>query len=748
MMPSQTRSRSGNGRPTHALVDSQPSMADVTMVHCVAGRVRVRIVELQADSALGERLSQLLREESYVTGARVARACGSLSVGYDTSETPAAVVQKITDLLVRARVEQMTSAVSVHGTGTSLTITNRRRGRFALLLGFLGASALRRFIGFAIPGPLAVIAVGFAAAPILRRAVKSVATEKRLNIDVLDAIAIVLTTLRGSFFTPAVMIATVEIGEAIRDRTQRSSQREAFDLLSALSPVVWIERGGERVQVPIETLTAGEIVVVYPGDRIPVDGRIIEGTAQMDEHQLTGESLPAERSEGEVVYASTLVREGHLHINVERVGDETRAARILHLMKDAPVHDTRIEDFAARIADRAVLPALLLAALVLIVTRDPTRAASILITDFTTGVRVSVPTTVLAALSRAAKRGVLIRNGRTLEKLAHVDAVVFDKTGTITTGTPTITSVVCAPGIDEVELVRLAASADQRLTHPVAEAVMRYADDRGIRPVGRGTWTYQIGLGVRADVDGREVLVGSDRLMEREGVDLAEFHANNSHLTKTASLIYVVCDGVLYGALPYTDPVRPESAEVIARLVREYGTEIHMLTGDTEERATTVANELGIDRSAAHARLFPEHKAELVQRLRGEGKTVAFVGDGINDLPALAYADVSVSFGGASDAARETADIVLMDDDLRGLTTALEIGAHGMRLIRQNIAVIGGANLGALTLASTRGLGPVSAAIVHNGSTVVAALNGLRPAVDINKKQQDMARALSEGSSK
>jgi Cu2+-exporting ATPase len=588
-----------------------------------------------------------------------------------------------------------------------------------------GVAGLSRLIGLGFPAPVGALAVLAASLPIARRAYHSIRVERRLNIDVLDMTAIVLTTLRGSYMAPAAMIGLVEVGEAIRERTARASQRELLDLLDSIAHVAWVERDGERLQVPIEEIRRGEVVVVYPGDRVPADGRVLEGSALIDEHQLTGEPMPVLREEGQVVYASTLVREGHLHIAVEQLGRETRAGRIVALMRDAPVHDTRIEDYAGKVADRIVVPALLLAGAVFAVTRDPARAASILITDFATGIRVSVPTTVLAAMTGAAERGVLMRSGRALEQLAGVDAVVFDKTGTVTQGQPSVTRVVSVrEDVSDRDVLVLAATAEQRLNHPVAEAVLRYAGSQRVEPGSRGDWQYEIGLGVRSEIGGSVVLVGSDRLLRREEVSMdgvpSERDSGESH-------VYVAVDGRLWGYMSYADPVRPEAARVVAELRDIAGMEIHMLTGDRAETARAVGRQLGIAAGNVHGELFPEQKAEVVRALHDAGKLVAFVGDGINDLPALAYADVSISFNSATDVARETADVVLMEDSLSGLPVAFSTARQALGLIRQNIGIVGGVNLAAMAVTTATGLQPVTAAFLHNGSTVVAALNGLRP---------------------
>lgn len=664
-------------------------------------------------------VTKQLEAENGVTKVRVNPAAASLVVRHERTISQDALRLRIEELIEKAasRTTAISRLPSAQSSGSSRWLRVGAPATFALVGALLGAS---------VPVPLIIGAIALAAAPIARRASHSIRVERRLNIDVLDLAAIVLTTLRGSFIAPVAMISLVEIGEAIRERTARASEREVIDLLGSMSQFVWLQRGEERDQVPIEAVGRGDVVVLYPGDRVPIDGHVLEGSGYIDEHQLTGESMPSLRTEGQAVFASTLVREGHLHVRVEHVGDETRAGRIVRLMQDAPIHDTRIENYAAKIADRIVLPTFLLAGCVLVLTRNPARAAPLLITDLMTGVRVSVPTTVLAALTAAARRGILIRSGRALEKLAAVDTIVFDKTGTVTIGEPTVVDLnVIHPEFSAQEVLKLAATAEQRLTHPVAEAVVRYASQHGVKPGRRHDWHYDIGLGVSAQINNRTVYVGSDRLFERVGINLNSYDLKHSR-SNGQSQIYIGQDHELVGVLAYADPPRNESQEVITALQDELAMDIHLLTGDKGPVAKAIASTIGIETVNTHAELFPEEKAAVVRELRAEGRNVAFVGDGVNDLPALAYADVSVSFGGATDVARETADIVLMDNDLRGLPEAIAIARRALTICRQNIGVVAGTNLTALGVATAGVIGPVSAAVVHNGSTIVAALNGLR----------------------
>ena len=715
-----------------------------TVAHQLPGRIRLKVPRLKQDQEYTNKLTALLKADARITEVRVTASTGSLSISYDASESSEMNAHLI-DLIQTAPALEWppeSTGEAVDKPADSETVNPWEN--LKLPVAVLGLTILTGPMGVPIPAGLVAASVALATLPVAQRAIESIVTEQRLNIDFLDLAAITITTLQGNFLNPALMIGLIEFGEAIREQSARSSKRQALDLLSSLQKQVWVERNGEELQIDIQDVQHDEIVVVYPGDQVPVDGHIVKGRALIDEQKLTGESMPVLRKKGQTVYASTLVREGQIHIRAERLNTETRAGLIMQVIQDAPVHDTRIGNYAATIADRMVLPTLFLSAAVFAVTRNPARAASVLTLDFATGIRVSVPTTVLAALSYAARRGILIRSGRTLEQLAKVDAVVFDKTGTLTQGEAVVVSVetvndaTCAR-----EMLTLAAAAEQRLTHPVAEAIVRYAQAQGVIIPNRGKWDYRIGQGVRAEIDGRVILVGSRHFLEDAGIDLATLHEQyRTLLSSEHSVIYVACDGALHGAIAYRDPLRPESREVVLSLRQSDGMEVHLLTGDNHRVAAAVALELGIAETHTYAEAFPEQKVAVVKGLHAEGKTVAFVGDGINDSPALAYADVSVSFAGGSEVARETADVVLMENSLQGLPEAIAIARQAMQLIHQNTALVAVPNLSAMLLAVTIGIPPLSATIVNNGSTIVAGLNGLRPLLTKDKDLKLLATTL------
>lgn len=707
---------------------------EASLVHATPGRVRYRVPALIKDAEYAQSLEVLARATAGVTNVIIKRSAGSIAISYNAREISAAELQAHLETLIQLAGDAIIPIETLAKKEVEEPEENNAWGGMKLPVLATTLAILGGPLGLPVPAALVGGTIAMTAVPVAKRAWESLRNERKLNIDFLDFSAILITTLQGQFLTPALMLCLIEVGDAIRERTARSSKRQTLDLLDTLADKVWVERDGEKVEIPILEVEHGDTVIVYPGEQIPVDGTVLRGSATVDQQKLTGESMPVIKQPGDEVYASTLVREGQIYIVAERVGNETRAGRSIQLIQEAPVHDTRIENYAAKIADRAVIPTILLAGVVFGVTRNLARAASVLTLDFATGIRVSVPTTVLAALTAAARRGILIRSGRALELFAQVDTFVFDKTGTLTKGDMEVIAVKTVNGMTADRVVELAAAAEQRLTHPVASAVVRYAEQRGVDLLARGEWSYEVGLGVQAEIDGQIVLVGSKRYLKQNGIDLNCLYEEHPEL-QAGSLIYVASDGHLRGVLQYTDPLRKETPKVIDELQNQMGMELHILTGDNWTRAKSVAAELNISEKNIHAEAFPETKATVVQELHNAGRTVAFIGDGINDSAALAYADLSISFGDGSDVARETADVVLMTNDLRGLVEAINLARQSMALIRQNTGIVAIPNLAGLVLAGTVGLNPLAATVVNNGSSVVAGVNGLRPLLNSAEKK-------------
>lgn len=590
----------------------------------------------------------------------------------------------------------------------------------------LGLSTAAMIFGF-VESAFAPWLLAAASGPIFSRAFDAFTRKGTLNVDVLDAAATTVLSWQGQIGTAASMVWLVTLGDVIRDITMQQSERTIEGLLEGRLQSAWVIRGGEKTKIKVEDIQEGDEVVVYPGELIPVDGTITSGNATVDQKILTGESMPVEKAPGDSVYAATVVREGKLYLKTTKVGNETAAANVVQLVHDAPIRETRIQNYAEHFADRIVPWSFAGAATTYAVTANVNASASLLIIDYGTGIRVAAPTTVLSSMTRAAQHGILIKGGRFLEELAEVDTVVFDKTGTLTMGAPEVADVIAYGDHVTVErILALAAAAEARLTHPVAEAIVRTAKRKRIPIPERDASQYRIGLGVEASVQGHIVLVGCHRFMALHNIDDAKAKADIVRANgRAATLVFVALDGDLVGLVVHADPLRPEALGVIDALRRRGIEHIIMLTGDHPSVAKSLAEALGLRRYIAD--VLPEQKLEFVKSLQQEGRKVALVGDGINDSPALAQANVGIAVRGGTDVARETADVALLEGNLWKIPEAIDIARQSIQLIEQNWNLIFYPNTGAIGLSLLGIIGPIGATLISNGSAILATINALRP---------------------
>ena len=704
------------------------------VVHTTTGRYRIRIPRLSKDTAYAEQLNWLMASFDFVISVRINQAVGSLVIHYECSGKSSDHKAQEIWLKLSTAIQQA-STTEVPAGELSTKEEFRPEIHWIERMGWpvfsLGLALLVPELLFPIPSLLVGGVVMVAALPFIQRTVETTLKERRLDADVLDALWLGLYTIRGDYVAPSLMLSLMESGEVLRDTTARSNERQVLDLLNGIEQYAWVERDGQEHRVPLIEVQKGDRVVVYPGNMIPVSGRVLRGTALIDEHKLTGESTLVSRSEGQVVHASTLVLEGKLCILVKRLGKSTRLGIAIQMMQAAPVHDTRVEDYAAKIANVAIAPTVLLSAGIFLATRDISRAMAPLHLDFSHGIRIAVPSTVLAALTYAARNGIYIRSGRALEMLACVDTIAFDKTGTLTQGNAAVIAIQPAnDSITSLDVLTYAASAEQGNTHPVASAILRCAQEQEVQTQACETWDYRIGMGVIAQIGGHRILVGSERLLLQDGIEVKAIQARYLHLkTGSHSLVYVAKDGELQGVILYSDPLRPEAARVVGAL-RCQGKETYILTGDSQGVADHVAAQLGIEPQHTYAETFPGRKVEVIRQLQEAGRRVAFIGEGINDVAALAHADVSISFTSGSDIARETADVVLLDNDLRGITHAIGIAQRAVEIIYQNTAIVAIPNISVVLAGIIFALDPVLGVIISNGSALVAELNSFRPLFD------------------
>ncbi len=690
-----------------------------TIVHALVRRMRLRIPALKTSPMLGDWLRAYLRDQPGIEDVDVNPVCASLVVRFAPSEwTPAAICRHVNerslDELERYQPRQIEKS----------TPADESSPAFQLFLSSIGIVA-----SFAVEaaGPVMPLLLLGSALPMLIRAFHVVTQRNRLNVDVLDASATVLLAIQGKVSMALCMVWLVNLGDYIRDATMRHAQAAVGEVLTYRRYPAWVIRDGRKIRVSVEAIQVGDTIVIYPGERIPADGHVLDGQAIVDQQALTGESVPVLKVVGDEVYAATVVQDGQLYVKAERLGDETEAATVVRLIEYAPAQETRVQNYAEQWADELVPYSFMAAGVSGLTGAGLQGAASMLIVDYGTGIRIAAPTAVLASMTKAMRHGILIKGGRYLEQLAAVDAVVFDKTGTLTAGQPEVRQVIPHNGYMADDVLTMAAAAEQRLEHPIAKCIVRAAEQHKLSIPSRKSFDYAVGRGVEASIDGRTVLVGSARFMRERGVMLPTgIERDMEHIEQqAASPLCVAADGLIMGVLACADAIRIEAREVIMALRARGVREIVMLTGDRHGVAKRVADEVGVTRYVAE--LFPTDKVAAVKRLQQDGYTVAVVGDGINDSPALAYADVGIAVEGGTDVARETAHVVLLHGGLWKIPLAIDISREAMELIHQNWQVIAIPNTVALGLAFIGLMGPGATTILSNGSAVVATANALRP---------------------
>ena len=695
------------------------------------GRVRLYAPALCRKRSLAESVLVWLRSQSGVRSARINYECASLVLEFDP-----AYEDFFRLLLGRLRLMTLDDLAAMIKMGA------REVGRHEAkeLLAEKDVKATR----YPLALPTVALGVAFAANPLLRavniplmlwnaypiaaRAHRVWRKEGRLNVDFLDILAIGASLIQGNQVAGSLITWLVKLGDWIRDLTAAGSRRAVGDLLEFRNRTAWIVRDGSVVSIPSEEVEVGDEVVVFAGEMIPVDGEIVQGEALIDQKTITGEGLPVMRGVGEAAFAATVLREGRITIRAQSVGGQTAAGQIVSLIDSAPVGDTRMQNHAERLADRLVMPTLGIATGATILSGDVNRFLSLVIVDYGTGIRVAAPTAVLSSMTHAARAGIIIKSGRHMERLAEIDTVVFDKTGTLTRGAPEVIDVIgYQNSIAGDHLIGLAAAAESRLQHPVADALRRKAISLNVDVPPCEEPRFTVGLGVEGQVNGYYVHVGNERFMRQNGIRVDRAVLDRAKLEESGySCLYVATDGALAGLAPYADQVRQESRAIIRQL---HGLGIRntvMMTGDNGVVARAVSERLGLARHFSD--MLPADKAEVVQLLQKEGHIVAMVGDGINDFPALSFADVGVAMKHGAEVTHELADIVLMEDSLEKLVEAIQISRGAVRLIKQNYAIVVGMNTLALGLALPAGLiSPSLTALISNGSAIIASLNGMRP---------------------
>ena len=581
---------------------------------------------------------------------------------------------------------------------------------------------------FAMPALLPVSAALFAytAIPSFRGAYEVLFKERRLGVDVLDSVVVMGCLATLHVFPGAILAWCLSIGRYLVRRTEDNSKKLLLGAFGKQPRYVWLLKDGIELEMPLDRLDKGDLVVVHTGEMVPVDGIIVEGLAMIDQHALTGESVPAEKGIGDRVFASTVMVAGKVHVAVEKSGSETATARIAQILNDSAGYKLASQHKGEQIADKAVIPTLGLGGLAF-ATLGPTGAVAVVNSDLGTGIRMAAPLAMLSTLALCAQKGVLVKDGRALDLLCEVDTVLFDKTGTLTRERPEVGRIIAANGLNPMQILRFAAAAERRFHHPIALAILQKAEEEGLRLPLTDATQYKVGYGITVGIDGHRVRVGSRRFMELEGVlltsevedALGEVHREGH------TMVMVAVDDELGGALELRASIRPEVRGIVQGL-RERGIgHIAIISGDHEAPTRRLAEELGMDRY--FAQVLPADKADYVEQLQREGRKVCFVGDGINDAIALKKANVSISLRGATSIATDTAHVVFMEQSLGKLCELQDIARDLERNVRNSWLMILGPNLACIAGVFTLGFGIGASVLTNNVAALAALANGLLP---------------------
>jgi heavy metal translocating P-type ATPase len=574
-----------------------------------------------------------------------------------------------------------------------------------------------------VPVPVLLAAVVFGIYPLVRTAISDLVRERKIGTEVFVTIATAVALASGEYLAGALLMTIILLAEFIAEFNTDRARASIRALMGSVPQTATLRDGDRERTIPVSELKPGDIVLARAGEKIPVDGAVTGGSGAVDEATITGESIPVEKSSGAAVLAGTVVTTGAIDVRAEKIGRDTTFARIIALVEEAESAEAPVQKLADRVAAWLLPVVLILLVIAYFVTRDPRKIVALLIFTSPAELGLATPMVMIAAIARAARHGILVKGGLYLEVLAKVDTIVFDKTGTLTYGQPEVTGVtVYDTRFNEHDVLQFAAAADRRSAHPLAKAVLTYAERRGIDIPDATQFETIHGRGVSALIGARQVLVGNKAL-------LGEKHVTNDAATNRpvgGSEVLVAIDGRLAGAIHFADEIRPGTDKVIARLKATGIRRVLMLTGDNEETARRVGDQLGITDVRAH--LLPDQKIAAIESLRREGHVVAMVGDGVNDAPALARASVGIAMGArGTQAAIEAADIALMTDDLGRIVLARTLARRAYRTIQENLwGGVGVVHVLGITAALLGWIGPVQAALLHLGPDVLVFLNSVK----------------------
>ncbi len=687
-----------------------PLFVRLELAHCTPSRVRWRYL-CHADASPAEKDIALAASNlPGVAGVRVNAKARSLIVQFDPEKTDHESLAR--DLLALPHPKLLPAGKKAAGS---------RRAVPAGVAGSLAILAGTERLPESLKMPVALGAS-------VPRLIHALADLRRngLTSHVLEALAVSISLARRDYLAANTTNFMLTLGEHLEESIARRSEELLKHLINPVSEEVWVERNGAEALTPATEVEVGDIVIVATGTVIPIDGTVMGGEATVNEASMTGESVPVAKARGNHVLSGTVVEEGRLRVYAEHVGYRTAAARIAEYVEQSLTAKSEAQLQASRLADRLVPAVLGLAGASFVLSGDWGRVASVLQADYSCALKLATPVAFKSAMYSAGRGGILVKGATALERLAEADTFVFDKTGTLTTGSLEVTdSITLDEAFTPDDLICLAASVEEHYFHPLAIAVVTAARSAQGKHFDHTEVEFVVAHGVASEVDGKRIVIGSRHFIEEdEDIDVSGHDAVISRLYREGkTLLYIGYGGTLIGLLALKDKVRAHSLDTIKRL-RALGVKrILMLTGDHRERAAELAAMLGLDEF--YAELMPADKAGIIEKLGKQGARIAFVGDGINDAPALSGSHVGIAMQKGADIARMSADIALLEDDIARVADAKAVANRTMRLIDKNYRLVVGANSAILGAAALGVLQPIAAATLHNGTTIGILLKAL-----------------------
>lgn len=710
------------------------------VVHKIRGRVRIKSKALKYLGKLKNEVEKQLEQVRYIESAKISSVTGTVVIYFDdinvTDDNLIALIQNtlnvyLVEIYKNERAENSKNIVierKLQEESPEEIIKKMTAAGILLVYNIFKKAPAAPVVGIKRlfnPNTLAVLSL---AAPVISNGLGCLVKNKRPNADTLSSSAIISSLLLGKEKTALTIMIMEEFAELLTVYTMKKTRGAIKDMLSVGENYVWkVMENGSIQKVAIEEISKGDKIVVQTGEKISVDGVITKGEAYIDQSSITGEYMPVTKKVGENVFAGTIIKNGNITIEAEKVGDERTVSRIIKLVEDANFNKAQIQNYADNFSAQLIPLNFLLAGIVYGTTRNIQKAMSMLVIDYSCGIRLSTAAAFSAAINTAAKNGILIKGSNYIEEISKADTIIFDKTGTITEGKPSVQTIkLLDKNIGENKMLAYAAAAEETSTHPLAVAILNEVKERGLEIPNHTENKVIVARGIETEVGDSIIRVGSKKFMEENGIS-----TDNSHdevkviLGRGEILIYVAKDDKLIGLIGVTDPPRENIKRTINRLRGQGIDEIVLLTGDLEQQAQTIASRMSID--SYESELLPEDKARNILALQSRGSNVIMIGDGINDAPALSYANIGVALGSTrTDVAMEAADITITKDDPLLVPEVIGLSKKTVKTIKENFAIAIGINSFALVLGATGILPAIYSSVIHNMSTILVVGNSLK----------------------